>query len=95
MTAPIRPRGRGVAADRLDHQLSIVPLLNTVTVCGRRHAETPALAVQINRRLLELVGEFNLQKRRSRAAAEREFTVARLRESQQEPETAEAAQRHF
>ncbi len=83
------------AADRLDRQLSITTSreANTVTVVTR--AESPALAVQINRRLLELVSVFNLQKRRSRAAAEREFTVARLRESEQELETAEAAQRQF
>lgn len=83
------------AVDRLDRQLSISTSreANSVTLVTR--AESPELAVQINRRLLELVSEFNLQKRRSRAAAEREFTAGRVREAQQELDAAEDAQRRF
>lgn len=95
------PSGANVAAraraavHRLDRQLSISTSreANSVTLVTR--AESPELAVQINRRLLELVSEFNLQKRRSRAEAEREFTAGRVREAQQELETAEDAQRRF
>jgi len=41
-------------------------------------AQEPALAVQINRRLLELVNDFNLRKRSSQARTEREFVQGRL-----------------
>lgn len=83
------------AADRLDRHLSISTSreANTVTLVAR--AENPSLAVQINRRLLSLVSEFNLEKRQSRAAAEREFTATRLRDAQRELEEAEAELRTF
>lgn len=83
------------AAERLDHQLSISTSREASTVTMVARAETPELAVQINRRLLQLVSEFNSQKRRSRAVAEREFTAARLREAQQELDVVEVMQRRF
>jgi uncharacterized protein involved in exopolysaccharide biosynthesis len=83
------------AVARLDRQVEISTSrdANTVTLVTR--AESPALAVQINRRLLELVGEFNLQKRQSRAAAERRFASDRLQGAQAELEAAESTQRRF
>lgn len=55
----------------------------------RVEAESPGLAVQINRRLLELVNEFNLLKRTSQAREEREFVENRLAEARRELEQAE------
>lgn len=53
-------------------------------------APWPILAEQINRRLLELVNEFNLSTRRSQARAEREFVEARRAEALEELRAAEA-----
>jgi len=53
------------------------------------------LAEQVNRRLLDLVNDFNLRKRQSQAAAERQFTEQRMREAQHELEQAEGELRQF
>lgn len=83
------------AAGRLNRQMEITTSrdANTVTLVTR--AESPALAVQINRRLVSLVSDFNLVKRQSRAAAERKFTEERLGEARHELEVAEDAERQF
>ena len=83
------------AAERLNRQLEITTSrdANTVTLIVR--AESPALAVQINRRLVALVSDFNLVKRQSRAAAERKFTEERLGDARHELEAAEDAERQF
>ncbi len=52
-------------------------------------AENASLAQQIVQRILQLLAEFNLQRRQSQAAAEREFTEARLTEAQRELRFAE------
>src|SRR6266550_345306 len=44
----------------------------------RTTAQWPNLATLINRRLLDLINEFNVKKRRTSASAEREFVEARL-----------------
>lgn len=49
------------------------------------------LAVAVNNRILEMVNQFNLEQRRSQAAAEREFIEARMAEAKAELEAAEAA----
>ncbi|MGH7524644.1 MAG: hypothetical protein ACREK8_10085 [Gemmatimonadales bacterium] len=83
------------AADRLNRQLDINTSreANTVTVITR--AESPTLAVQLNRRLVDLVSEFNLHKRQSRAAAERQFTADRLADARRQLDSAEDAERRF
>ena len=53
-------------------------------------APWPLLAEQINRRILELVNEFNLSTRRSQARAEREFIEGRRAEALAELRAAEA-----
>ena len=58
-------------------------------------ARWPALATVMNVRLLELVNEFNLRRRQSRATAERRFTEARLEHAQTELEQAEGALQRF
>lgn len=58
-------------------------------------APWPELAVALNRRLLELIEDFNLQKHQSQVRAERLFVEARLAEAQQELEEAEARLSEF
>jgi uncharacterized protein involved in exopolysaccharide biosynthesis len=83
------------AVERLNRQLEITTSrdANTVTLVTR--AESPALAVQLNRRLVSLVSDFNMVKRQSRAAAERKFIEDRLAEARHELDVAEDAERHF
>ncbi|MDB4888781.1 MAG: lipopolysaccharide biosynthesis protein [Gemmatimonadetes bacterium] len=56
-----------------------------VTVASRY----PALAMQANRRLLDLVNQFNLEKRQSQAAGERRFVERRLQDVQIDLRSAE------
>jgi uncharacterized protein involved in exopolysaccharide biosynthesis len=58
-------------------------------------APWPELAVLLNRRLLELTSNFNLQTRQSQARAEREFVEARLEVKRQELQRAEATLSRF
>jgi uncharacterized protein involved in exopolysaccharide biosynthesis len=58
-------------------------------------APSAELAAAMNRRLLELVGEFNLDKRQSQAREERRFTEARLDAARRELAEAETARRRF
>ncbi|MBI4543861.1 MAG: hypothetical protein HY703_01540 [Gemmatimonadetes bacterium] len=53
------------------------------------------LAVQLNRRLLELVHQFNLDRRRSQVGVERKFVEERLEIARAELEKAEAALQQF
>jgi len=69
------------------------PSANMVTLTTS--APWPALAVQINARLLELLAEFNVERRQSRAAAERQFLEARVQEAQRELLAAEGALERF
>lgn len=71
--------------DRIEAQVD--PRSNVITV--RVTARWGWLAERLNRRALELLNEFNLRQRRSRAAAERQFTEARLAAAQQELAEAE------
>ena len=69
---------RDAAIERLSDALdiSISPRTNLVMV--RVTASSPELALQLNRRLLDLLGEFNLRRRQSRASEERRFAEERL-----------------
>ncbi len=58
-------------------------------------APWPELAVQLNRSLLDLLNDFNLQTRQSQAAAERVFVEGRLEETRLEYEEAEDAVLRF
>ncbi len=66
---------------------------NVVTV--RTTMPWPDLAVLVNRRLLDLVNDFNLRNRQSRAAAEREFVAARLEQVRGELLSAESELQRF
>lgn len=69
------------------------PSANMVTL--RTSAPWPALSVQINARLLELLSEFNVERRQSRAAAERAFLESRVQEAQRDLREAETALERF
>lgn len=58
-------------------------------------APWPLLAEALNQRLLDLMGEFNLEKRQSKAAAERQFVEARMAEARSDLASAEAELRSF
>lgn len=61
----------------------------------RTKARWPRLSEQINRRLLDLVNQFNTQRRQSQAGAERRFLEERLDSAGRELELARIAQRQF
>lgn len=66
---------------------------NLVTI--RVKAPWPALAQQINRRMLDLVNRFNVESRQSQAGAERRFAEERRQQAQEELRQAEAALERF
>jgi uncharacterized protein involved in exopolysaccharide biosynthesis len=72
------PLRRDAAINRLDKalKLSISPKTNVITV--RVSASDPVLAQQLNRRLIDLLSDFNLRRRQSRASEERRFAEGRL-----------------
>ena len=69
---------RDEAIDRLRDDLDLSPSARTNVVSVKVSATSAALAQQLNRRLLELLGEFNLRRRQSRASEERRFAEERL-----------------
>jgi uncharacterized protein involved in exopolysaccharide biosynthesis len=76
-----------------DVQVSTDVRANLVEVSTR--APWPLLAEAVNRRLLELMSEFNLEHRQSTAEAERRFIEARVAEAQEELAAAEGRLRQF
>lgn len=78
------------AIDELAARVSVRPNLTASLVTLQVTAPWPELANQINRRMLDLIGEFNLEKRQTQARAEREFVGARLQEAERELREAEA-----
>jgi uncharacterized protein involved in exopolysaccharide biosynthesis len=92
----------GVEGDTPDQQLrnTIRLLKDKVTVTSDESsglvkiavaAPWPALAVQIDRKLLDELNDFNLHRRQSQAGAERAFLEARLNEARHELDSAEGA----
>lgn len=69
------------------------PATGVVTLTTR--ARNPDLAVAINRRTIELVNEFNLERRQSRAKGERAFVAERLTEAENALIEAEEALARF
>lgn len=55
----------------------------------------PELATEVNRRLLDLVAQYNLTRRQTRAAAERRFVEGRLAEARNELQGTEAELERF
>lgn len=83
------------AVDRLADLVVVRPDPGAKMVTVRTSAPWPALAVQINQRLLALLNEFNLERRQSRAAAERAFLESRVDEAEADLTEAEGALERF
>ena len=84
-----------LAVDRLARNVSARADARTGIVRLETFANKPELAVQINRRLLDLIVEYNRQTRQSQASAERQFVQDQLRESQLQLAQAEGALQQF
>lgn len=83
------------AVQRLARNVSVSVDAKSGVVLLNTKAPSEALAVQINRRLLDLINEFNISTRQTQASAERKFVEQRLAEAQQELRGAEAELRSF
>ncbi len=84
------------AVQRLrDSDMNVVRQRSAGLVGLATTAPWPELAERINRRMLELVNHFNLERRRSTAAAEREFLEARTAQAEADLREAEAALQRF
>lgn len=84
------PRRREDEAMRvLGRRLGVAVSTRTGVVSTTVQSVDPDLSAQIAERLLALLSEFNLERRRSQAAAEREFVERRLAEVRRELRTAE------
>jgi uncharacterized protein involved in exopolysaccharide biosynthesis len=70
-----------VAIDRLRRDLRAATDAETGTVQLKVRNRSPRLAFEITSRLMELVSDFNLQKRQSQAAAERKFVETQVKEA--------------
>lgn len=84
-----------LAIAELRARTSIASDLQTGLITVETSAPSPELAVQVNRRLLALVNEFNVERRQSQAAAERRFIENRLQKAQADLKDAEAALESF
>lgn len=73
----------------LDEMIAIETHLDAGMIWVRVKSEHPGLAEQINRRILDLVNEFNVEHRQSQAKAEREFVESRYAEAGRELMAAE------
>lgn len=83
------------AIDRLREDISVGTGLRTNVVTLVTQARWPGLAVQLNQHLLELINRFNLERRQSRAAAERRFVEGRLDSARLELASAEGGLERF
>jgi uncharacterized protein involved in exopolysaccharide biosynthesis len=77
-------RQRAAALDSLRRVVAAEPARRTGVVSLRVAARRPQLAQAINQRLILEVGRFNIDRRQSKATAERKFTGARLEELRRE-----------
>lgn len=83
------------AVKRLDSSIAVGTNVATGLVTLRVSASDGEAAVQMNRTLLQLLNEFNLQSRQTQAAAEREFVSERLAEAEKELRQAESDLENF
>src|SRR5690242_11470116 len=89
---PIR---RDRAVDKLRRILDASANLKTGVVTVRASCDDPELARALVDRTLTLVNNFNLQRRKSRATAERDFVAERLAQAEGELRTAQDRQEQF
>ena len=83
------------AVDVLDDLVSVRPDPGAKMVSVRTSARWPELSVAINQRILALLNEFNMERRQSRAAAERAFLESRVREAESDLTSAEGSLERF
>ncbi|HEX6588883.1 MAG TPA: GNVR domain-containing protein [Longimicrobiales bacterium] len=81
--------------ERLEELVSVTTDPESRILTLTTSAPWPELALSLNARLLELVSEFNLERRQSRAAAERRFLETRVAETTRELRDAEATLERF
>jgi uncharacterized protein involved in exopolysaccharide biosynthesis len=72
------------AIQQLGKDLGVGAVVRTGIITVTVRAKTPALAVEINDRLLDLLNQFNLESRQKKASAERQFVEGRLDEAHKE-----------
>lgn len=83
------------AVERVEGLVVVRPDPGAKIVTVRTSAPWPELAVQTNARLLELLSEFNMERRQTRAASERQFLQARVQEAESDLRAAETALERF
>ncbi len=83
------------AVERLRRDVDVRTYRDAGLVRLRTRARWPELAVAVNRRLLDLVGQFNVERRQSQAAAQRRFLERRLDEAKRDLQVAEDDLRRF
>jgi uncharacterized protein involved in exopolysaccharide biosynthesis len=86
---------RDEAIKRLEKAVDVSISTRTNVVALRVSASSAELAQRLNQRLLELLGEFNLRRRQSRASEERRFTEQRLGSVKAELRVAEDRMQSF
>jgi uncharacterized protein involved in exopolysaccharide biosynthesis len=83
------------AVTRLEGLVTASPDLKANTVILRTEARHGAVAELMNRRLLDLINTFNLERRQSKAGNERKFTEQRMGAAQRELTEAENRLQRF
>jgi uncharacterized protein involved in exopolysaccharide biosynthesis len=78
VSEPNTPFATPKAADKLLDLLTVRTNRTTGVVSVEVHTRYPELSVQVIRRMLELVNDYNLKRRQSQGRAERAFTEQRL-----------------
>jgi tyrosine-protein kinase Etk/Wzc len=86
---------RDAAIRKLEEDVEASTVQKTGVVDLAVTVRQPALALQINQRLLDLINQFNLRTRQSQAAQERRFTERRLAEVRQDLRAAEDRLQQF
>lgn len=84
-----------IAVNELDDLLGVRADPGAGIIIVEVSSPWPALSVALGQRLLELVNEFNLERRQTRASAERAFLESRVKETEHQLRTAEAELQQF
>lgn len=83
------------AASELSKSITVDEDRETSVVTLRVTAPTANVAIQLATRMVELLNDYNNNRRRSHASAQREFVQTQLRDAQENLATAEAAMESF
>lgn len=86
---------RQEAVESLQRMITVGLDIDAGVVTLTTAAPWPGLAVQMNRVLLDEINRFNLEKRQSRAGAERRFTEAQVERARSDLESAESELSRF